>query len=103
MQVEALWDLRQAKGDESNMRKYLDWLSTFDYESKHLAVRAEWLPGTISWFWESPMYQAWSRGREKVLWVEGQSKLFKGPRSAVFMLTGYESQSVRGSLYSCNR
>ena len=34
---------------------------------------------------------AWSRGEEKVLWIEGQSKLFGGLRTAVIMLTGYES------------
>ena len=52
----------------------IDWLSTYDFEARHLDLQSLRLAGTFDWFRECDLYREWRTGTLRLLWLEGRSK-----------------------------
>ena len=54
--------------------RIIDWLSTYDFEARHLDLQSLRLAGTFNWFRECDLYGEWRTGTLRLLWLEGRSK-----------------------------
>ena len=59
---------------ERERTRIIDWLSTYDFEARHLDLQSLRLTGTFDWFWESDLYREWRTRTLRLLWLEGRSK-----------------------------
>ena len=60
--------------EERERTRIIDWLSTYDFEARHLDLQSLRLTGTFEWFRECDVYREWSTGTMRLLWLEGRSK-----------------------------
>ncbi len=59
---------------ERERTRIIDWLSTYDFEARHLDLQSLRLTGTFDWFRECDLYREWRTGNLRLLWLEGRSK-----------------------------
>ena len=59
---------------ERERTRIIDWLSTYDFEARHLDLQSLRLAGTFDWFRECDLYREWRTGTLRLLWLEGRSK-----------------------------
>ncbi len=59
---------------ERERTRIIDWLSTYDFEARHLDLQSLRLTGTYDWFRECDLYREWRTGNLRLLWLDGRSK-----------------------------
>ena len=59
---------------ERERTRIIDWLSTYDFEARHLDLQSLRLTGTFDWFRKCDLYREWRTGALRLLWLEGRSK-----------------------------
>lgn len=65
---------RERTQRERERTRIIDWLSTYDFEARHLDLQSLRLTGTFDWFRECNLYREWRTGTLRLLWLEGRSK-----------------------------
>lgn len=56
----------------SQKNRILDWLSSYDSQTKLQNLEEQRVPGTGKWFLDSATFQRWKTGSTQILWCKGE-------------------------------